>query len=251
MTAIGSDAVLTAFVLFCRIGGCLMLMPGFSNQRVPRNVRLFIAFSVTLALTPLLSGEIEKNISGIAPVALTRLFLSETLIGTLIGFLARIYFGALETLGGVIAMSIGLTSALAGPIEENEPLPAISTMITLTAMALIFFTDLHWEVLRGLGASYSALPVSGLFDARFDLLQVSDCMTKSFLVSLRISSPFIVYALIINFLIGLAGKLAPQIPLYFITVPAVVAGGLLLFYASCEPFLQISNAAFSAWLSEG
>ena len=100
MTAIGSDAVLTAFVLFCRIGGCLMLVPGFSNQRVPRNVRLFIAFSVTLALTPLLSGEIEKNISGIAPVALTRLFLSETLIGTLIGFLARIYFGALETLGG-------------------------------------------------------------------------------------------------------------------------------------------------------
>jgi len=49
MTAIGSDAVLAAFVLFCRIGGCLMLMPGFSNQRVPRNVRLFIAFSVTLA----------------------------------------------------------------------------------------------------------------------------------------------------------------------------------------------------------
>ena len=46
-----------------------MLMPGFSNQRVPRNVRLFIAFSVTLALTPLLSGEIEKNISGIALVA--------------------------------------------------------------------------------------------------------------------------------------------------------------------------------------
>jgi len=28
MTTIGSDAVLTAFVLFCRIGGCLMLMPG-------------------------------------------------------------------------------------------------------------------------------------------------------------------------------------------------------------------------------
>jgi len=104
-------------------------------------------------------------------------------------------------------MSIGLTSVFAGPIEENEPLPAIATLITLTATALIFFTDLHWEVLRGLVASYSALPVSGLFDARFDLVQVSDCLTKSFLVSLRISSPFIVYALIINCAIGLAGKL--------------------------------------------
>lgn len=228
-----------------------MLMPGFSNQRVPLNVRLFIAFSITLALTPLLSSEIEKSVAGIAPVALTRLFLSETLTGALIGFLARIFFGALETLAGVIAMSIGLTSVLAGPVEENEPLPAITSLITLTATALIFLTGLHWEVLRGLAASYSALPVSGLFDARFDLVQVSDSLTKSFLVSLRISSPFIVYALIINFAIGLAGKLAPQIPLYFITVPATIVGGLLLFYAICEPFMRIFNAAFSVWLTEG
>lgn len=228
-----------------------MLMPGFSNQRVPLNVRLFIAFSITLALTPMLSSEIEKNVAGIAPVALTRLFISETLTGALIGFLARIFFGALETLAGVIAMSIGLTSVLAGPADENEPLPAITSLITLSATALIFFTGLHWEVLRGLGASYSALPVSGLIDARFDLVQVSDCLTKSFLVSLRISSPFIVYALIINFAIGLAGRLAPQIPLYFVTVPATILGGLLLFYAICEPFMRIFNAAFSVWLAEG
>jgi flagellar biosynthetic protein FliR len=61
---------------------------------------LFIAFSVTLALTPILSSEIEKHLSGIAPAALTRLFISEMLIGALIGFLARIFFGALETLAG-------------------------------------------------------------------------------------------------------------------------------------------------------
>jgi flagellar biosynthetic protein FliR len=251
MTAVGPNVALAAFALFCRIGGCLMLMPGFSNQRVPLHVRLFIAFSVSLSLTPLLMGDVEKSLSGIAPVALARLFISETLIGALIGFLARIFFGALETLAGVVAMAIGLSSAFASPMDEGEPLPAITTMITLTAMALIFFTDLHWEVLRGLVASYSVLPVSGLFDPRFDLAQVSDCLTKSFLISLRVSSPFIVYALIVNFAIGLAGKLVPQIPLYFITVPAAVAGGLLLFSATCEPFMQIFNAAFSAWLAEG
>ena len=48
------DTVLLVFLLFCRIGGCLMLMPGFSSARVPVQVRLFIAVAVTLALTPLL-----------------------------------------------------------------------------------------------------------------------------------------------------------------------------------------------------
>ena len=251
MTTLGSDAVLTVFVLFCRIGACLMLMPGFSSQRVPFNVRLFMAFSVTLALTPLLSSEIEKQLSDIAPIAMTRLFVSETLTGGLIGFLARIFFGALETLAGVIALSIGLTSVFAVPLDENDPLPAITTLITLTATLLIFTTNLHLEVLRGLYASYSVFPVSGLFDTQLDLVRVSDCLTKSFLISLRISSPFIVYTFLINFALGLAAKLIPQIPLYFITAPAVIAGGLLLLHTICEPLMEIFNAAFSAWLAEG
>ncbi len=251
MTALSSDAVLTVFVIFCRIGSCLMLMPGFSSQRIPANVRLLISFSATLTLTPLLAGEIKGHLSGRDPAIIIVLFISEIMTGFLIGFLARIFFGALETLAGAIAMSIGLTSALAGPIDENESLPAISTLITLSAAVLIFLTDLHWEVLRGLCASYSALPVSGWFDARVDLVQVTDCLTKSFFISLRVSSPFIVYALIVNFVIGLAGKLIPQIPVYFMTSPAVLAGGLLLLYATCKPFMEIFNAAFSAWLAEG
>jgi hypothetical protein len=51
-------------------------------------------------------------------------------------------------------MSIGLTSALAGPIEENEPLPAISNMITLSAMALIFSRTSIGKFCAG-----SALPI--------------------------------------------------------------------------------------------
>lgn len=228
-----------------------MLMPGFSSSRIPVHVRLFVAFSVTLALTPLLAGEIAKVLAEDTPALLIRLFVSETLIGALIGLLARILFGALETLASVIAMSIGLTSVLVGPMEENEPLPAIAMLVMLAATILVFVTNLHWEVLRGIVASYSVLPVSGLFDTRFDLVQVAGCLTKSFFVCLQISSPFIVYALITNMAIGLASKLVPQIPIYFITVPAVIAGGLALVYATFRPFMQIFVGALSNWLAGG
>jgi len=225
-----------------------MLMRGFSSGRVPARVRLFMSVSVTLVLTPLLPREVGKTLGDESPATLIRLFASETLVGLLIGFLARIFFGALETLSGVIAMSIGLTSALAGSMEEHEQLPAITNFITFVATVLLFVTNLHWEVIRGIAASYPALPVLGLFDARFDLVQVSDCLTKSFLISLRIASPFIVYALVTNFAIGLASKLVPQIP---ITVPGVIAGGLVLWYLTCSPFLQIFNESFLTWIAGG
>ena len=50
--ALAPRAAIGAFVLFCRIGGCLMLAPGFSNTQIPTQVRLFVALAITLTLTP-------------------------------------------------------------------------------------------------------------------------------------------------------------------------------------------------------
>ena len=49
--ALAPKAAIGAFVLFCRIGACLMLAPGFSNAQIPAQVRLFVALAVTLTLS--------------------------------------------------------------------------------------------------------------------------------------------------------------------------------------------------------
>ncbi len=248
---IGSNAVLSVFIIFCRIGSCLMLMPGFSSDRVPVNVRLFLTLSVTLALTPLLSAEVQPSFIHASPIELIRLILSEVLIGILIGFLGRIFYAALETMANAIAMGIGLTSSLGAPIDEMEPLPAISTLITMTATTLLFLMDLHWEILRGLVASYRALPVSDGFSTQFSLIQIADGLAKAFFLALRVSSPFIVYTLIVHLAVGLTNKLTPQIQVYFISTPFVVAGGLFLFYFSSKQFIELFMAAFQSWLLSG
>ncbi|SFK04505.1 flagellar biosynthetic protein FliR [Methylocapsa palsarum] len=138
MTQIGTDAVLAAFTIFCRIGACLMLMPGLSSARVPVNVRLFLAFAVALAFVPLLSVEIEARLAGLNPVNLTLIIMSELLIGATIGFLRRIYFGSLETLASVVAMSIGLSSPIASVVGEGESNPAVASLLTLAATTIFF-----------------------------------------------------------------------------------------------------------------
>ena len=54
VTPLDGNTVMLTFLLFCRIGGCLMFMPGFSSSRVPVQARLFLAVATTLALAPLL-----------------------------------------------------------------------------------------------------------------------------------------------------------------------------------------------------
>lgn len=251
MNDIGSNAVLTAFILFCRIGGCLMLMPGFSSPRIPVMVRLFLCVAITLAFVPFLGGPIEKLIGGISTLGLLHLIVSELLIGGLIGLMGRIFFAALETLGTSIAMQMGLANALGAPVDDTQPLPSIADLLTFLATTLLFVTNLHLEVVRGIVASYRTLPVASGFGTQFGLIQVADTLSKSFYLGLRVASPFILFGLVFNLAIGLANKLTPQIQVYFIATPFAVAGGLFLLYFTFKQVIEIFMAGFANWLAGG
>jgi flagellar biosynthetic protein FliR len=251
VTAIGSDTVLLVFLAFCRIGGCLMLMPGFSSSRVPVQVRLFIALAVTLAMTPLLLPTLQAAVPLVAAGSVLGLFVSETAIGVLIGAMGRIFFLALQFMATAAATYIGLGSLPGAPIEDHEPVPAFVTLVTLTATLLFFLTDQHWDVLRALLSSYSVLPVTGPFAAEFNLSKLTDATATAFLLALQISAPFVVYGLIVNFMIGIANKLTPQIPVYFISLPFVLAGGFLLFYFVINESLRVFMLGFIDWLAKG
>lgn len=251
MNWLGPSTVLAAFILFCRIGACLMLMPGFSSPRVPMNVRLFICFAVTAGLVPMLAPDIVKLLRQDAPFDVIRLIVSELLVGGLIGFMGRIFFAALETLGTGMAMFTGLANALGAPINEDEPLPSLTSLLTLFATTLFFVSDLHWEVLRALIASYRTIPAAVEFGTHSGIVQIADCFARAFFLALRIASPFIIFSIVANLAIGFANRLTPQIQVYFIATPFLVAGGLILFYFTYRQFLDIFIAGFAAWLRSG
>ena len=56
-----ADSVLVTFIVFCRIGACLMLVPGYSSVNVPAQVRLFVALVTTFALTPMLEPDLSPD----------------------------------------------------------------------------------------------------------------------------------------------------------------------------------------------
>ena len=251
MTLPGPDAVLLVFVLFCRIGGCLMLMPGFSSPRVPIQARLFIAIAITLALAPLLLPGLQATVTQPTLSIILTLLVAETLTGALIGLLGRVFFLALQFMAAALASFIGFAGLPETPIEDIEPNPAVASLITLTATLLFFVTDVHWEVLRGLVQSYTVLPVTGPVVIHLGLGRLVDATSDAFFLALQISSPFVVYALVINLMFGVVNKLTPQIPVYFISLPFVVAGGLLLLTFTIGEFLTLFIDGVASWLRRG
>ncbi len=242
---------LGAFLVFCRVGGCLMLAPGFSASQIPAQIRLFVALGVALALTPALIDRIPLAAVGDDPVVTLRAIAVESLVGGLIGVLARLFFSALEFMAASAAQMLGFSNPFGFQIEADETLAPLATLISFGALALVFYMDLHWELLRGIAASYDVMPVGADFAPRFALKQVADVLGESFRLGLRVASPYVIYALIVNLALALISRLTPQIQIFFVATPFVVGGGLVLLYVTIKPVIEAFVLAFGLWLRSG
>jgi flagellar biosynthetic protein FliR len=244
-----TDSVLVTFIVFCRIGACLMLVPGFSSVILPPQVRLFVALVTTFALTPILIAILQPLTQNAAPMTLALLICSELVVGSVIGLGGRVFFLALQTMATVMASSVGLSNIPGTPVGDTDPAPALVPLIMASVTTLFFLTDQHWQVLRGLMNSYDVWQPGQRLSGEMALNQVASRLSEAFVLTLRITSPFIVYSVVVNFAIGLVNKLTPAIPVYFISVPFVMFGGFLLLYLTSDELLTQFMLGVSSWLA--
>jgi flagellar biosynthetic protein FliR len=245
------DTLLEAFIIFCRIGACVMTLPGFSSSHIPVRVRLYIAIAITLTLAPMLWTSIASTIVGAPFWKILLLIIGELLIGALIGLSARLFFFALETLATSVAMTIGLGNLLGSGVADVDASPALASFIVLCATVLIFTTDQHLQIIEGLFLSYRAMPIADAPETNSMAKYFLQTLEHSFLLALRISSPFLLFGLVTNFAFGLLNRLTPQIPVYFISTPFLIALGLYLFYEISRDFFVGFSSEFGSWLLTG
>jgi len=235
--------VLALFAAFCRIGGCIMVLPGFSTARLPTTIRVMIAVVVTIALLPVMWDLIYPRIRGTTPDYML-LCVFETLIGVVLGMIARFYALGLQFLGTVITMMVGLNTPPAGDILEDTSEGQLTNVLTFAGLMVLFMLDFHHQVFIAIADTYRTLPPGTVFDPQKALVSLTDTLTATFYVMLRLASPFILFNVLFNVAIGFINKLAPIVPVYFISAPYLVMGGTILLYLSVAAMLSLYADAF-------
>lgn len=239
------------FLLFCRIGGCLLLAPGLSSPRVPVQLRLFMCFGITAALAPLLLTDILQRLVLISEQRRVFLIFQETATGLLIGLLARSFLLALQFAATAISNFIGLAGIPGIPLEEADTGSPLATLVSSAAITIIFAMGLHMELLRALMDSYGALPLGTQIIPATFLQSLLLALSETWLLALRLSAPFLVYGVIVNFALGMGNRFAQQISMYHATTGAVMLGGFLLLYTVWMDWITIFTESYREWLLQG
>lgn len=229
MIADPQGTVLVLFAIFCRIGACIMTLPGFSSARISMTVRFFLAFAISMAMTPVLFDTIYPRVEG-GGASLIGVIVGELLIGMMYGLVPRFFVLGLQFAGSAISMAIGLNTPGASDILEDTPENQMTNLISFGGLLILFMMDFHHVVLRALVDSYGVMPLGGMPDSQKMLITLTDTLSQTFLLMLRLASPFLIFGLMFNVAVGLVNKLAPQVPVFYISTPYLLLGGLLLMY---------------------
>jgi flagellar biosynthesis protein FliR len=211
-----------ALLAFGRVSAFMMVLPGFASIRIPMRIRLYLALAVTLAITPLVPVGVAASAQALA---------CELVTGLVLGLLVRLLFLAFGFAATAIANFCGIAAMPGLPIETEDAGSPVSALLTLAATAMVFAAGLHGDLIAGLAHSYAVLPVGIWLQPGIVLARYGEMLGHGFLTALRLMMPFLIFSIVVNMAIGLANKLSPQIPVYFISMPFVAAGGLVLLWA--------------------
>ncbi len=223
---IAIQTIFATFLIFCRVGGIVMFLPGFGEGFIPPATRLSAALLISLVMLPIIEPTIKKIPDSV--IELFLLIFYESFIGLFIGLICRIIHGALHTAGTIISFQTGLASALIADADQGGQATIVGNFITITGLTALFASNLHHVILMGIDDSYKLFPVGDIPIINDLTSFLVDIVAGAFLMGVKISSPLIVIGLLLYLASGLMARLMPSMQVFFVIIPVQIYLGLFI-----------------------
>lgn len=230
------------FLIFARVGAAFVTLPGFGAVYVNIRVRLLFALAISFVIAPTLTNVLPPLPT--SALELTLLLSAEVLIGAFIGTVARIMVAALQVGGTLMSYFASMANALVqDPISQQQS-STIAGFLSTLGIVLIFVTDTHHLMIRGVTDSYTLfvpgqpLPVEDF--AQLITLRVME----SFTLGLQIASPLVVVAITYYIGLGILGRLMPGMPVFFVGLPIQMAAQIVVMMLTLSSVMMLFLSKF-------
>lgn len=223
-------------LIFMRMAGCFMFIPGFGDIFVTPQARLGTAMIISVLLLPIVGHTLPPMPS--SALLLGIIVVGEIIAGVFIGLFARMIMTALDMAGQIIAFNMSLSNAFVFNPSLAVQGTLVGSFLTVGAILLIFATDGYQLLLRAMVDSYTLL-IPGDLPATQDMAEtISRLVADTFRLGVQISAPLLVVGVLFNVGMGIVSRLVPQIQVFFISIPVQLVVLMSIFAATLTASLM-------------
>lgn len=215
-------------LLLTRISMFVVVAPFFNTSNTPARVKVGFSAIVALLLYFVVDFN-DLNYSTVTGYAF--LVVKEAITGLLIGFSTYCCNFIILLAGNMIDMNIGLSMA-----QEYDPSLRTETAITgmlynYFILILLILSGMHRFIFKTFCDAYTLIPVGGTI-FRWDSLLTSTItfISEIFIIGFRITLPVFAVIMLLNAILGVMVKVAPQIHMFSVGAQLkIIVGFVILF----------------------
>ncbi len=236
-----SEYITNFLFILLRTSIFVTLLPLFSAQQLTMQSKMGLAFVVSILLAPVVHFDIVEN-------QVPLLVVKEILIGMALAFSARFVFYAVNMAGMYVSFSMGMAMGRVFNPETGQS-THVAEFYGVITMLFFLITDAHHELIYIFVKSFELLP-GGQVNIAAVIPTLISLGSKMFVISIKIASPILIGLLLVHIMAGFLYKMAPQLNIFFITMPLNIFLGFLLIAVSIPVFEYVLNTNFSNMRNE-
>lgn len=212
-------------LILMRIASFVFVAPFFSTKGVPNNVK--IALSVFVAYLIYHFGPEHVYPQYDTFVAYCVVVLKEVVVGLLIGLSAQLCTSVVLFAGRIMDMEMGLSMASVFDPLTNQQSTITGVILQYGTMLVLYTTGLHRYLLKALMETFTLIPINGLHINTNRLLEnMINFLSNYIIIGFRICLPVFASITLMNIVLGLLAKLAPQMNMFSVGIQLKLLAGL-------------------------
>ena len=228
-------------LIIVRLSAFIFSAPIFSVNYIPVKVKILMSVFLGVLVYYMVPVNMPQS-AGMISFAIV--ILQESIAGLMLGFISNACLYIVNFSGRIIDMEIGF--AMANVIDPSTKMQASVTGAYYTQFVsiLLLVSNMHYYIIKAIIDSFKYIPVGEVFIHRNMYEIVQTFIVDYFIIGFRIVLPVFAITLIVNVVLGVLAKIAPQMNMFVVGMQLKVFVGLfsLLIIAGMIP--MIANYIF-------
>jgi flagellar biosynthetic protein FliR len=213
-------------IAMIRPGAAFLAAPIFGANFVPVQLRLVVALAIGIPALSVTGFTLPPD--GLASGAGFILVGGEVMVGLALGFSVLLGFSAATVAGEVIGNAMGLGFAAMIDPASGQQNPVLSQFMSILATFLFLAINGHLALAATIVESYRALPPGHAWLSAESLHGLVLFGGVLFSAGLSIALPVAFAIVLVQIVMGLLARSAPQLNLFAVGFPAALLAGIVL-----------------------
>ena len=230
-------------LILVRVACFVYTAPFFSLRNTPSRVRIAISFFTSVLLYQALTpgeGVVYNTIT-----EYTVIVMKEAIVGLLIGFAANICTTIVNFAGSIADMETGLSMVTLMDPTSRESTSITGVLYQYVLMLMMIGTGMYRYLFGALADTFILIPVNGaVFHSESLMNSMIRFLGNYVIIGFRIVLPIFCSILLLNAVLGILAKVAPQVNMFAVGMQLKILVGLSVLFFTAGMLPGIADLIF-------